>query len=392
MSRLVIHSARILDGTGRDAIDDGVLVADDGRIVYVGPREGSPNVPRTEIVDAGGATLIPGLIDVHVHLTADAWDDFEGEMRAQTVEQAVEIGIRNAQAALRAGITSVRDLGGKADSVLQVARRVQGTLACRIVASGTWLTRPGGHCHYAAREVTSAADGAVAVQEQHDAGARTIKIVATGGVLSSGMSATVPAFDDDTLNAIVDRARALGMRIAAHAIGAAGIDACLRAGVDSIEHGSESSDVDRGLYMKQPTWLVPTFNALTGICACEAIPGYARDKAESLKPSVVRSFALAVEDGVRIAAGTDAGTPANPIGELWRELASFVEHGLPPMRALQAATSSAAQLLGLGDVGTLEEGKRADAVLLEGDPLTDVSAYQRVREVWLDGGAVGLQR
>lgn len=388
MRRLVIHSARLIDGTGADPIEDGVLVAIDGVIRYVGPREGSPQVSETEIVDAEGRTLIPGLIDAHVHLTADAWADFEGEMRAQTVEQAVEIGVRNAQAAARAGLTTVRDLGGRGDSVLQIQRRVAGLQASRIVASGTWLTRVGGHCHYAAREVASAADAVVAVQEQFDAGARTLKIVATGGVLSSGMSATQPAFDDATLEAMVGRARALGMRIAAHAIGAAGIEACLRAGVDSIEHGSETADVDRALFDKQPTWLVPTFNALNGICGCEAIPAFAREKAQSLGPLIARSFRLAVEDGVRIAAGTDAGTPENPIGALWRELASFVENGLPPMRALQAATSSAAQLLGLGEIGTLEDGKRADMVLLDGDPLADVSAYRRVHAVFLDGARV----
>lgn len=388
MSRLVIHSARLIDGTGAEPIEDGVLVAIDGEIVYVGDRAGSPAVEQTDIIDASGLCLIPGLIDAHVHITADAWSDFEGEMKRQTVDEAVQIGIRNAGVAVRAGITTVRDLGGKGDSVLQVARHTNGNPVCRIVPSGTWLTRPGGHVHYAGREVSSAADAVSAVDEQYDAGARTIKIVASGGVLSSGMSATKPAFDDETLDAMVGRARERGMRVAAHAIGAASIEQSLRAGVDSIEHGSEASDVDRGLFQKQPSWLVPTFNALDGICRCEPIPAYARDKAAALSPMVVASFKAAVEDGVRIAAGTDAGTPENPVGDLWRELAAFAEHGMPLMRVLQSATSSAAQLLGLGEIGTLEVGRRADAVLLDADPLTDVSAYQRVHTVIRDGAVV----
>jgi imidazolonepropionase-like amidohydrolase len=386
--RLVVHSARLIDGTGTDPVEDGVLVAIDGVIEFAGPREQSPPVENARILDAGGKTLIPGLIDAHVHLTADAWPDFEGQMRAQTLEEAIEVGVRSAKAALKDGITTVRDLGGRQNSVLQVVEQSKGQNACRIVASGTWLTRPKGHVHYAGREVSSPPDGVRAVEEQFEMGARTVKIVATGGVLSSGMAATQTAFDDETLQAMVDHARNLGMRVAAHAIGAAGIEQCLRAGVDSIEHGSETSKVDRALFANQPTWLVPTFNAPDGICSCEQIPDYAREKAQNLIPAVAESFRLAVQDGVRVAAGTDAGTPENPIGDLWRELATMIKNGLAPMRALQAATVSAAQLLGVGDIGTLETGKRADAVLLDGDPLTDSAAYTKVSHVIFDGALV----
>lgn len=383
-----MHSARILNGTGRSAIDDGVLIVQDGVIRFIGPRDEAPSVGETQILDAEGRWLIPGLIDCHVHLGSDAWADFEGEMRAQTLEQATEAAVRNARAALANGITAVRDLGGRGDSVQQATRLLMAEPAPRIVAAGTWLTRPKGHVHYAGREIDGVDDSIAAVREQFEAGARCIKVVATGGVLSKGMSATVPALDDETLRAIVGTARSLGLKVAAHAIGAQGIEACLRAGVDSIEHGNEVGDVDRSLFHSRPTFLVPTFAAPDGICRCEGIPEFARKKAEEIIPRSVEGFRAAIADGVRIACGSDAGTPDNPVGAIARELQLMHEYGLPLDRVLQSATSEAAALLGLGDAGTLEVGKRADAVLLEADPMQDVGAYSKVAGVILNGEPV----
>lgn len=389
MSRLVIDRARIIDATGSDVVDDGALISIDGKISYVGPRDQAPSVSNAQIVDAEGRWLIPGLIDCHVHLGADAWADFEGEMRRQTVEDAIEVGIKNAKIALANGITAVRDLGGKGDSVPRIADSLRGSEAPRILSAGTWLTRPKGHVHYAGREIDGAEDAIKAVHEQHAAGARCIKVVATGGVLSSGMTATVVALDDETLEAIVNAAGDLGMKVAAHAIGAAGIEAALRAGVDSIEHGNETSAVDRALFFKKPAWLVPTFAAPDGICRCAGIPDFAKKKADEVIPGSVVSFQAAIADGVAIACGSDAGTPDNPVGAIARELELMNGYGLSLMRTLQSATYEAAKLCGFGDAGTLESGKRADMVLLEGDPLQEVGAYSKVAKVFLRGAEVG---
>jgi imidazolonepropionase-like amidohydrolase len=198
--------------------------------------------------------------------------------------------------------------------------------------------------------------------------------------------------DDETLEAVVSASRELGLRVAAHAIGQGGIEAALRAGVDSIEHGCYVGDVDRQLFLDNPTWLVPTFSAPDGICRAEGIHEYAVAKAEQVTKAHMRGFADAVADGVRIACGTDAGTPANPIGEIWRELELMAERGLPLDRVLASATREAAQLLGVGDIGTLEVGHRCDALVLEAgaDPLESADAYRRVAKVVFDGEVLDI--
>lgn len=345
------------------------------------------------LFDAEGAVVIPGLIDVHVHLCSEPVSDFEGYMRALTEADAEEAAVRNAKRALAGGVTTVRDLGGKGFSVLRAATRLRGGgegPAARIVAAGTWLTRPGGHCHYAAREIDGLEDAIAAVHEQRDAGATCVKVVATGGVLSSSTTATEQALDDKTLLGIVETAHGLGMRVAAHAIGASGIEACLRAGVDSIEHGCYVGDVDRQLFIDNPTWLVPTFSAPDGICRAEGMSEYAVEKAQEVTLAHIDGFAAAVADGVRIACGTDAGTPANPIGEIWRELELLAARGLPLDRVLASATREAAQLLGMGEIGTLEVGKFCDALILApgADPLQDAAAYREISVVIKDGEVV----
>lgn len=393
--RLVIDHATLLDGTGRAPLADAVIQAVDGRIVFAGPRAQAPDLAEVQIIDALGAIVMPGLIDTHVHLCAEPVSDFEGYMRALTRTESEETSIRNAKLALRGGVTTVRDLGGKGDSVLKAAARLRGGgegPAARVISAGTWLTKPGGHCHYAAREIDGRDDAILAVKEQHEAGARCIKVVATGGVLSSSTTATEQALDDDTLRGIVETARALGLRVAAHAIGPGGIEASLRAGVDSIEHGCYVGEVDRQGFIDNPTWLVPTFSAPDGICRAEGMNEYAVTKAEQVTMAHIAGFSKAVEDGVRIACGTDAGTPANPIGEVWRELQLMAERGLPLDRVFASATREAAQLLGVGGIGTLEVGHRCDALVLEpgANPLESASAYREIATVIFDGEVVDL--
>ncbi|MFP5225472.1 MAG: amidohydrolase family protein [Actinomycetota bacterium] len=391
--RLVIDHALLIDGTGATPIQDAVVQAVEGRIVYAGPRAQAPDLSDVAVFDAEGAVVMPGLIDTHVHLSAEPVSDFEGYMRALTEAESEETSIRNAKRALAGGVTSVRDLGGKGDSVLRAAARLRGGgegAAARVIAAGTWLTKPGGHCHYAAREIHGPDDARKAVLEQFEAGARCIKVVATGGVLSSSTTATEQALDDETLEAVVGTARELGARVAAHAIGKGGIEAALRAGVDSIEHGCYVGDVDRQPFLDNPTWLVPTFSAPDGICRAEGMHEYAVAKAEQVTAAHMRGFADAVADGVRIACGTDAGTPANPIGEIWRELELMADRGLPLDRVFASATREAAQLLGVGDIGTLEVGHHCDALILEpgANPLETAAAYRQIATVIFAGEVV----
>lgn len=387
---LTIENARLYAGTGDEPIGDAVLVAgEDGRITYAGPSSKAPK-PSGDRIDAEGRSLIPGLIDCHVHLCFDGIADFEGEaeqMRGNPARAALKAAA-NARRALEAGLTTVRDLGGIGNATIEVARAQRdGVVAgARIHTAGEVLTITGGHGHFIAREVDSAEEMVKAVRALKKAGADCIKLIATGGVLTRGIGAQRSAFTADEIAAAVAEAHEAGMRVAAHAIGASGIIAALQGGVDSIEHGCFLTDDALKLMPENPSWLVATLVAPHQIIhGGEGVPEFAIDKSKEVQTSHFDSFRRAVGAGVNIASGTDAGTPFNTHGGLWLELQLMHENGLPLQRLLSAATRDAAALLGLDNVGTLREGNVADAVLLKGDPHADVSAYKRVALVVQSG-------
>lgn len=388
---LVIRGARLHAGLGRGIIEDALLVADGERILYAGPAANAVVPANALVIDAGGRVLIPGLIDCHVHLCFDGSPDFEGFAHGLTPAAASDQCRTNALRALEAGITTVRDLGGVGSAVLDVAeaQRRGGIEGARIVTAGEVLTVPGGHAHFIGREVASIDDVLRAIRSLHEAGATVVKLMATGGVLTKGIGAQQSAFVPEVLAAAVAEARALGMRTAAHAIGAEGIEDAARAGVDSVEHGCFLTEDAIKAMIDAPTWLVPTLSAPDRIShGGDGVPEYAREKSAEVLVSHRGSFARAVSAGVRIASGTDAGTPYNFHGNLASELRLMHEAGLPLDRLLQSATAEAAQLLGLGDVGTLEAGHIADFLLLDADPIEDVDAYSKVALVVQSGRLV----
>lgn len=394
MADLVIRDARLYDGTGGPPVDDAVLVAEDGRVTYAGPARGAPPDPAGAAeIDGGGRALIPGLIDAHVHLCFDGIANFAAEAAETTEARAALKAARNARRALEAGITSVRDLGGHFTTVIEVARAqregiVEGP---HIVAAGQALTITGGHGHFAGfgRPVDTADEMVKAVREMVRAGAEAIKVVATGGVLTEGIGAQRSSFSVDQIAAAVNEAHEAGRRVAAHAIGAAGIVAALQAGVDSIEHGCYLTDESIKLLLDGERWLVPTLSAPERILhGGEGVPGYAVEKSREVIGNHVESFRRAAEAGVRVAAGTDAGTPFNVHGGLAHELRLMRDAGMPLPQVLRAATLEAAGLLGLDDAGALEPGRRADCVLLDGDPYGDAGAFSRVELVAQDGRVV----
>lgn len=387
---LVVHSARLIDGRGGRPVDDAILIAQDGRIAYAGPKEGvKGQVAADRAIDADGRSLIPGLIDCHVHLVFDGENpDFAADADALTPEQARARCEEALRKHLEAGVATVRDLGGVYGATVEAAAAVTDGrwLGARVLTAIEVLTAPGGHAHFIGREVGSPDEMTKAVAELHEAGAGVIKVIATGGVLTPGIGATQSAFPDETLSACVQEAHARGLRVAAHAIGDEGIEAAVAAGVDSIEHGCFLGETSIEAMIGNPTWLVATLSAPERISnGGPGVPDYARDKSEEVQVRHRDSFARAVASGVRIASGTDAGTPYNFHGNLVHELRLMHEAGLRLDRVLQAATVEAAALLGLGDHGALESGYVADLVLLDGDPLSDIGAYERVSLVARDG-------
>lgn len=388
-----VANVTMFDGRTRRA-KAGVLV-EEGTIAWVGAHARAPRrAAGASEIDGTGRTLTPGLVDCHVHLCFDGSADFAAEARDMTSDAFATVkAIRNAEISLGSGVTTVRDLGGRNDVVIQVGRAVERGLVRgpRILAAGRALTITGGHGHSVglAREVDGPDAVRAAVREEIRAGATAIKVMATGGVLTPGITHDFAAFTQEELDAAVDEAHSWGRVVAAHAIGPVGIVRAVRAGVDSVEHGSMLTAEGVRLMKERGTFHVPTISAIRGIVEhpSEVAP-YALEKAMALKDTSRDSFRRSLRAGVPIACGTDAGTPFNPHGNTPLEIVRMVEWGMTPRAAMRAATSSAASLLRLPDLGTVETGKAADLVLYDEDPLERIEAVLRPRMVMRAGAVV----
>ena len=361
----------------------GVLVAN-GTIAWVGAHARAPREARAaHEVDGAGKTLTPGLIDCHVHLCFDGSADFAGEAREMTNDAVATVkAVRNAARNLEHGVTTVRDLGAPGVVSIEVARAVdRGVIpGPRILAAGRALTITGGHGHNIglAREVDGPDEVRKAVREEIRAGARVIKVIATGGVLTPGITADFTAFTREELEAAVDEAHKWERTIAAHAIGPAGIVQAVKAGIESVEHGSMLTTEGARLMKERGTFLVPTISAIRGMVDHpDEVPAYAVEKASALAGEARDAFRRALRSGVLVACGTDAGTPFNPHGNAPLEIVRMVEWGMTPLRAMRAATSGAAQLLRLPDVGTVEAGSAADLVLYDANPIEQIEAVMK---------------
>jgi imidazolonepropionase-like amidohydrolase len=369
----------------------GVLVAD-GTIQWVGTHARAPREARAAAgIEGDGRMLTPGLVDCHVHLCFDGGPDFVAEAQAGEVYAGVKC-LRNAERHLEAGVTTVRDLGGLGSVVCEVARAIEDGRARgpRVVASGQALTITGGHGWNSFARQADGPDGVrLAVREQVRSGARSIKIVATGGVLTPGIPVDFTAFTPEEIAAAVDEAHKWGAPIAAHAIGRTGIEHCVRAGIDSIEHGAQITPEIAREMKERGIFHVPTISALMGIVGHpEDVPAYAVEKGRQIVDMLKEALRRNARTGVPFACGTDAGTPHNPHGNGPSEVINMVEWGLTQIKALQAATSNAADLLRVPDVGRVEEGNAADLVLWDADPLDDIAALLAPRMVMLSGEVV----
>ncbi len=385
-----LDDVTLFDGRARRP-RQGVLIERD-RIAWVGPHARAPRAARSAApAGTAGRTVTPGLVDAHVHLCFDGSADFAAEAREmRSVAAATVKAVCNAERTLERGVTTVRDMGGHADAVIQVGRAVaQGRLrGPRVLAAGRALTITGGHGHNVAfaREVDGADAVRRAVREEIRSGATCIKLIATGGVLTPGIAADFTAFTPEELEAAVDEARSWGLVVGAHAIGPEGIVRAVRAGVDSIEHGSMLTSEGARLMKERGTFHVPTIGAILGMVEHpDEVPAYAVEKATAVAGLAREAFRRSVRAGVRIACGTDAGTPFNPHGNAPLEVVRMVEWGMTPLRAMRAATSEAADLLRLPDVGAVRPGAAADLCVYDADPLEDVRTVLEPRAVLKDG-------
>ncbi|GIW13956.1 MAG: hydrolase [Tepidiforma sp.] len=376
---LLIRNAAIFDDEARTFRPPADVLCSAGRIERIAPA-GTIDAPVGPVVDAAGAFLLPGLIDCHVHLTSSGAPDDLAASRAEPLPFRAWKAERHAAATVRAGVTTVRDLGAADYLNVQLARAVdEGLLeGPRILAAGYGVTMTGGHGHgFIAVEADGPHEVRKRVREQLRAGATAIKLFASGGVMTPGVDPRSPSFTLEELRAGVEEAHKAFRVVAAHAQATEGIKNAIRAGVDSIEHGVWLDDESLELMRRHGTFLVATLTAPWQIAhqGVEAgVPPYMVEKGWQVLEAHEQSFRAALRAGVRIAMGTDQGTPFNRPGENAQELVRMVRLGLSPPAALLAATAWAADLLRIADrTGRVREGLDADLLLVARDPLEDIA-------------------
>ncbi|WP_257388494.1 metal-dependent hydrolase family protein [Tahibacter caeni] len=399
-----LHCPALIDTAAGKRLGATTVVVDGNRIREIKAGTVTPDGARVIALPAG-STCLPGLMDMHTHLTSEtSRDSYSEGFRLNDADIAFK-GAVFAERTLMAGFTTVRDLGERGAGVSISLRNAvnQGMLkGPRIFTAGKSIASTGGHADptNGTRRgllpdpgpedgvVNNVDDARKAVRQHYKDGADVIKITATGGVLSYAKSSDNPQFTVDEIKAIVDTARDYGYTVAAHAHGKEGMRRAIEGGVTSIEHGTQMDADLFPLMKKHGTWYVPTIIAGAFVTEKAAEPGYypeiVRPKALAIGPKIKGTAGAAYKAGIKIAFGTDAGV--FPHGQNAREFELMVEAGMPPMFALQAATTHAAELLGMSnDLGSLAAGKYADVVAVPGDPLENIGVMKQVSFVMKDG-------
>ncbi|HTY77147.1 MAG TPA: amidohydrolase family protein [Candidatus Bathyarchaeia archaeon] len=391
MEPLVLVGASLIDGTGAEPVRGRAVVVEGDRITQVvdGAR-----APRGRRIDLAGCTLLPGLINCHVHLCFGGEPDPISAVRDEPPGLTALKVLRRAQETLETGVTTVRDLGGRDYVELAVRRAIAEGLypGPRILGAGRPVCMTGGHGHFVGREADGPDDARKAVREQLKAGVDVIKLIATGGVMTPGVEPGSPQLTLAEMRAAVEEARKAGRRTAAHAQGSTGIADAVEAGITTIEHGIFLTDEIIAAMQRRGVFLVPTLAAPAAISSgglAAGIPEYMVRKSDAVVAAHVASFKRAHQAGVRIAAGADSGTPLNFHGSLLPELELMVKHGMTPLEVIRAATSVAADALGLASVtGRVAEGCVADLLAVAGQPAERIGALSDVKLVLARGATV----
>jgi imidazolonepropionase-like amidohydrolase len=395
----VLRCGRVIDVAAGRASGPATIVVRGERIELVNASEAPAGA---KIVDLAALTCLPGLMDLHAHITINPETLSGADLDRSSAERALD-GLHNAQVMLQAGFTTLRDPGANDRYYATVAVRnaiASGkAIGPRLFVAPHALSPTGGHgdsndlaadlhIDIPGRVVDGADEMRRAIREEIKFGADWIKLMATGGVMSVGDSPHHSAYTDEELRAAVDETHRLGRRITVHAIGTEGIKAAVKAGVDSVEHGMLLDDETMALMKRQGTWLIPTIYVLNYVVDNGAAMGFPADsiaKGRALREERDKHLRRAFASGVRVAFGSDT---IFPHGDAVREFAELVRLGLSPTEAVRAATINAAQVLGVADqIGTIERGKFADIVAVSANPLEDIRTLEQVRFV-MKGGRI----
>ncbi len=398
----LIHAGRLIDGVSNTARTDQTVVVEGGKITAIENGFRTP-AAGDRVIDLRQGTLLPGFFDMHVHLTSQHSKSSEIDDYKQNEGDVAIDGVVYAERTLLAGFTTVRDLGDefRASIALRNAINAGKVPGPRIVAAGKAIASTGGHADPTngwarkfpanpgpeAGVINSVEDARKAVRQRYKEGSDTIKITATGGVLSIAKSGSNPQMTEEEIRAVVMTAHDYGFKVAAHAHGTEGLKRAVRGGVDTIEHGTFMDDEAIKLMKERGTYYVPTISAGRWVYEQAQLPDYfpaiVRPKAMQVGPQIQLTFARAYKAGVRIMFGTDTGV--NPHGTNGREFRYMVENGMPAMEVIRAATSVPAKFLDLDDrTGSIAVGKLGELVGVPGDPLQDIGVMERVVFVMKD--------
>ena len=399
----LVHAGRLIDGVADQVRENQTIVVEDGRITAVesGFR---PAGDGDTVIDLRAATVLPGLMDMHTHLSSEFSQKVYLERFQLDAADFAYRSVQYAERTLMAGFTTVRDVGDRYNVTIALRKAIDAGFVDgpRVFTAAKSIATTGGHAdptngmNAYLRGDPGPKEGVIngpdearkAVRQRYKEGADLIKITATGGVLSVAKSGQNPQFTDEELSALIDTATDYGMHVAAHAHGAEGMKRAIRAGVRSIEHGTYMDDEVISLMKEHGTYYVPTIMAGEWVAEKSEIDGYfpelVRPKAAAIGPVIQETFGRAYRAGVKIAFGTDSGVSAH--GDNAREFTLMINGGMTPMEAIQSATRVTAELLGIeADVGTIEAGKWADLIAVGADPLADVAALEEVSFVMKEG-------
>lgn len=394
----LIHNVQVFQ---EDRFVRGEVEIKNGRIHSVRLRDAKEAAPKPQDdrenslarFDGHGAYLLPGLIDLHVHLVWDGSSDPVSPLLRERPEETLLRAVGHARETLYAGITTVRDLGSVHDLAIDLAAAVdRGHVpGPRIIASGRTIIMTGGHDPFWGIMADGEDEVRKATRRQAYRGAQVIKISATGGVYGrvQGEAVEDEELTQGEVRVVVEEAHRRGLPVAAHAIGRRGIENSVLAGVDTIEHGHQLTPELAGQLAEYGGALVPTLHVYRQIAEQPGIPAYAQEKARQIVEEHGEAVRLARDAGVLIGAGSDAGSPLTPHGALIDELLALVEAGLTPLEALASSTTVAAKILGrAGDLGRIEPGYMADLILVPENPLEDLIRLRQVSCIWKEGGLV----
>ena len=389
---LVIRNVRLIDGTGASAVPEVSVEVTGSAISWIGSESRRPKrTVHQEDINGQGLTLIPGMIDCHEHFTGDGGTNVMDRLLNDTAEEFTLKAVGNCRRSLMSGVTTARDVGARFGVNINIAKQTAAgaVFGPRIIASGEWFQYPGTWPAGLTRTTETPEELLLGIQDMIQRGAGLIKVGATG---FRPDGAQFPSMSREALDVAVRAAHDAGLKIAAHCHGFEGTLLAVEAGIDSIEHGTYVDEPTVRLMAEKGTYMVPTMSTWDARERLAIQAGLSKNQMADVydrKENSIASFKRALQAGVIIATGTDAGGSPARHGFVAREIELMVDNGMTPQAALEASTRVASELLGVQDqVGTIEVGKQADMVLIDGDPHSDIGALKNIWAVFQGGRRV----